>query len=109
VQEPASRVHPLCATRKNGGIVALRVAVPEAPFEDEGDGREPAMRVPADARIAGEVLWWRVVQQDEGVEVGKLLGWKRLSDGQRAHSVGLSKNDVRDGSKTHGRKTRSRT
>jgi hypothetical protein len=102
-------MHPLRSARENGRVVAVRVSVPDAAFEDEANRRETAMRVPAHARTARKVLRRRVVQQHKWVEVAKLLRWKRLPDGKRAHRVGLGKNHVRDGSKTHGLGTRSRT
>src|SRR5689334_929863 len=102
-------MHPLRSTRENGRVVALRIAVPDAAFEDEGDRSETAMRVPADARLTRKVLRRRVMQQHKWVEVRKLRGWKRLPDRKRAHRVGLGKDDVGDGSKTHAFKTRPRT
>jgi hypothetical protein len=105
VQEPASGMHPLRSARQNGRIVSLCVAVPDAPFEDEADRRKPAMGMPGHARVTAKILRGCVVQQHEWVEVRKLLGWKRLPDGKRAHGVSLGKNDVGDRSKTHAAKT----
>jgi hypothetical protein len=52
------------------------------------------MWMPADAGATLEILRGRVVQQDEGVQVGKRLGWERLPDGERPHLVGGREDDL---------------
>src|SRR5438046_3244677 len=94
-------MHPLCASRRDGRIVPLSVAMPDAALEDERHGRKAAMRMPADAGGAGEVLRRRVMQQHERVEVGKLLGGEWLPDGERPHLMGRREDDLGNGSEFH--------
>ena len=93
----------------NSPTATLRVAMTNAAFQDKGHGREAAMRVPAHPGAAGKILRRRVVKQDERVEIGKLLGRKRLPHGKRPHLVSGRKDDLGNGPMTHAVMTRSRT
>ncbi len=82
VDNPAPRRHPLHVAGGDGAAIAHAVAVLHGSGEHIGDGLDPAVRVPREARqvVLGNVVA-EVVEQQKRVEIG------RIAEAERAAQV----------------------
>ena len=108
VENAAPRRHPLHVARAHASLVAQAVAVADRTGEDIGDGFDPAMGMPREAReIVGGILVAKVVEQEEGIEVPRVTEAERATQTDtRSFDGGLRLHDALDWSNGHGNSRR---
>ena len=103
VDDAPARRHPLEVAGGDGAAVAHAVAVLDGSGEDVGDGFDAAMRMPREAgQVIGRNVVAEVIEQEEGVEVGRVAEAERAAQMHaRAFEGGLGLDQTFDRSDGH--------
>ena len=103
MDDAPARRHPLKVAGGDGPAVAHAVAVLDGAGEDVGDGFDAAMRMPREAgQVIGRDVVAEVIEQEEGVEVGRVAESERAAQMHAgAFEGGLGLDQALDGSDGH--------